>query len=134
MSDTNQGLGGEYDEAEFFVELTTQRLERTLAGFELATGKLPTARQMFAGGALREQHPIRAVPDDARDHVNFRAQTSAVGLLQRTVTVLVFAARSAGTGFITPDLRHRAHERSRGDAEARIHIHALALGRTGLDR
>ena len=54
-----------HDNAEFLVQLPDQRLFGTLAGLDLASGKLPQARHRLAGRTLGEQHAAVGIDQGA---------------------------------------------------------------------
>ena len=54
--------------AEFLVQLADQRLFGPLAGIELAAGKFPQPRELFAFGPLRDQHTVIGIDQRAGDN------------------------------------------------------------------
>ena len=54
-------------DAELLAQLTTQRLARVLAGFDLSPWKLPLPIEVRPRLALRQQHPP-LLEDDRRRH------------------------------------------------------------------
>ena len=64
------GRGAHDRDTQFLVELAQQRIERGLAGFELAAWKLPVTRVGGPGEALREQDPAVGPCQDPDCHAH----------------------------------------------------------------
>jgi hypothetical protein len=66
----NPRAGLLHRDAQFFMQLTGERLSNRFGGFKLAARKLPPARIGLARWPLRKQHPALTIVDNADGDLN----------------------------------------------------------------
>src|ERR1700752_3499805 len=117
-------LRGHFD-PELLAQLARESCELVLAVGDLAAGKLPAARLMLAGGALRDEHAPALIVERRRHHQDVglkrrgpapgtrRAEARLLDARERAVTVFVFLARAARARLVASHLALAADEGSR---------------------